>query len=301
MSSFADALTRGPLTLDGGLGTLLESQGHDLSSSLWSARLLLDEPDAIRAAHAEYFMAGARVCITSSYQVSYEGMDAAGYRRSEVDAVLARSVLLARDARSDAGLSQDEAWVAASVGPFGASRADGSEYTGAYGLDVDQLRAWHRPRLRVLADARPDVIAVETVPSLAEVEALCLELSGLGVPAWISVTIANGALRSGESLAEAFAVADAVEEVVAIGVNCCDIGEVSAALGVQQRVSDKPAVVYPNSGEQWHARGRRWSGTANEISASASEWIAGGARLLGGCCRVGPDQISAIAEAVAKA
>lgn len=291
---------RSPLTLDGGLGTLLESHGHDLSSSLWSARLLLDDPDAIRAAHAEYFAAGARVAITSSYQVSYEGMDAAGYRRDEVDALLTRSVRLARDARVDAGLTENEAWVAASVGPFGASRADGSEYTGAYGLDVARLREWHRPRLRALADAGPDVIAVETVPASAEVEALCLELSGLGVPAWISVTVAGAALRSGESLAEAFALADAVDEVVAIGVNCCDVDEVSVALDVLRCVSAKPAVVYPNSGEQWHAKGRRWSGTASAISESTPEWIARGARLVGGCCRVGVDEVAGIAEAVAK-
>ena len=207
MSSFADAVAAGPVVLDGGLGTLLESHGHDLSSSLWSARLLVEDPDAIRRAHAEYFAAGARVAITSSYQVSYEGLDAAGLSRRDADAVLARSVELARQAREDSGLSPDEAWVAASVGPYGASRADGSEYTGDYGLDVAQLREWHRPRLQTLAAAAPDAIAIETIPSLAELEAVCRELDGLGVPAWVSVTISDGRLRSGDSLAEAFALA----------------------------------------------------------------------------------------------
>ena len=150
MSSFVDAVAAGPVVLDGGLGTLLESHGHDLSSSLWSARLLVEDPGAIRRAHAEYFAAGARVAITSSYQVSYEGLDAAGLSRRDADAVLARSVELARQAREESGLSPDEAWVAASVGPYGASRADGSEYTGDYGLDIAQLREWHRPRLQTL-------------------------------------------------------------------------------------------------------------------------------------------------------
>ena len=297
MSSFADALAAGPVVLDGGLGTLLESHGHDLSSSLWSARLLVEDPGAIRRAHAEYFAAGARVAITSSYQVSYEGLDAAGLSRRDADAVLARSVELARQAREESGLSPDEAWVAASVGPYGASRADGSEYTGDYGLDIAQLREWHRPRLQTLAAAAPDAIAIETIPSLAELEAVCREIDGLGVPAWVSVTISDGRLRSGDSLADAFALAGSAPGVIAAGVNCCDLSEVSGALGELGR--RLPGVAYPNSGEVWHADSREWSGAASAIASNAGEWVAEGAHLIGGCCRVGPDQIARIAHAVA--
>jgi len=297
VSSFADALAAGPVVLDGGLGTLLESHGHDLSSSLWSARLLVEDPGAIRRAHAEYFAAGARVAITSSYQVSYEGLDAAGLSRRDADAVLARSVELARQAREESGLSPDEAWVAASVGPYGASRADGSEYTGDYGLDIAQLREWHRPRLQTLAAAAPDAIAIETIPSLAELEAVCREIDGLGVPAWVSVTISDGRLRSGDSLADAFALAGSAPGVIAAGVNCCDLSEVSGALGELGR--RLPGVAYPNSGEVWHADSREWSGAASAIASNAGEWVAEGAHLIGGCCRVGPDQIARIAHAVA--
>jgi homocysteine S-methyltransferase len=295
VSSFAAALAAGPIVLDGGLGTLLESHGHDLSSSLWSARLLVDDPSAIRRAHAEFFAAGARVATTSSYQVSYSALDAVGFRRGDVDALLDRSVQLGRDGREEAGLTEGEAWVAASVGPFGASRADGSEYTGDYGLDVAQLREWHRPRLQALAAAEPDVIAVETVPALAEIEAICREIEGIGIPTWMSVTVADGAMRSGDPLAEAFAVARSVPEVVAIGVNCCDPDDVHPALAMLAGV---PGVVYPNSGERWQAESRNWTGEASDIAARAGEWIAGGARLVGGCCRTGPDQISAIARTV---
>ncbi|WP_314502552.1 homocysteine S-methyltransferase [uncultured Microbacterium sp.] len=297
MSSFADALADGPVVLDGGLGSLLEAHGRDLSSSLWSARLLLDEPDAIRRAHAEYFAAGARVAISSSYQVSYAALEEAGVDRSGTDDLLVRSVELARQARADSGLTPEEAWVAASVGPYGASLADGSEYTGDYGLDVTQLREWHRPRLHALVAAEPDAIAIETVPSLAELEALCTELVDVGVPAWVSVTVADGRLRSGESLAEAFALAAALPEVVAIGVNCCDTAEVGAALTALG--GRRPGVAYPNSGEMWHAGARTWSGEASAIAASAGGWVDGGARLVGGCCRVGPDQINQIARALA--
>ena len=297
MSSFRDALAAGPVVLDGGLGTLLESHGHDLSSSLWSARLLLDDPEPIRRAHAEYFRAGARVAITSSYQVSYTGLEAEGLGRDDVDVLLARSVALAEQARDDAGLSAAEAWVAASVGPYGASRADGSEYTGEYDLGLAQLREWHRPRMHALAAAGPDAIAVETIPSLTELEAVCRELDGIGIPAWVSVTIADGRLRSGEPLADAFALARSVGDVVAVGVNCCEAAEVSGALAALG--GTVAGVVYPNSGEQWHADRRRWSGGASSIAAHAGDWVTGGARLVGGCCRVGPDQIADIAREVA--
>ncbi len=297
MSTFVTALESGPIVLDGGLGTLLESRGHDLTSSLWSARLLAEEPDAIRAAHAEFFAVGARVAITSSYQVSFSGLEAAGYSGEDVRALLRSSVDLAREAREEAGLTADEAWVAASVGPYGASLADGSEYTGRYDVGLAQLRAWHRPRLLELASAAPDAIAIETIPSMAELEALSREVEGLGVPVWLSVTIADGRLRSGESLTEAFALASDVPEIVAIGVNCCDTAEVRGALDVL--AARRPGVVYPNSGEVWHADEREWAGAASPVAAHVAEWVGRGAGLVGGCCRVGPDQIAAIASAVA--
>jgi len=299
MRTLADAVAAGPVVLDGGLGTLLEARGHDLTSSLWSARLLMADPDAIRRAHAEFFAAGARVAISSSYQVSYEGLRPAGLGRAEVDAILARTVALAREARIDSGLTSDEAWVAASVGPFGAARADGSEYTGSYGMTVAQLREWHRPRLHALVAAEPDLLAIETVPSLAEVEALCAEIDGLGMPVSLSVTVADGALRSGEELASAFALAASVSEVVAVGVNCCDVAEVRPAIGVAAGVTSLPFVAYPNSGEVWHADTRSWSGSGEAIPERAREWVDAGARLVGGCCRVGPAEISLLAREMA--
>lgn len=298
MSSFVDALAAGPIVLDGGLGTLLEARGNDLSSPLWSARLLVDEPSEIRAAHAEFFRAGARVAITSSYQVSYAGLATMGLAQDDADELLARSVELARRARADAGLTAAEAWVAASVGPYGASRADGSEYTGDYGLSVAELRAWHRPRLRALAAAGPDVLAIETVPSLAEVEAVCAEVAGLGVPAWLSVTVAGGRLRSGEALEDAAAPAARTEEIVAVGVNCCAVEDVAPALVRLGQATRLPLVAYPNSGERWDAGARSWSGAAASAHEHAGAWRRAGARLIGGCCRVGPDEISRIAAAV---
>lgn len=294
MTALIEALTRGPRVLDGGLGTLLESRGHDLGSSLWSARMLLDQPEVVRAAHAEFFAAGAEIAISASYQVSYERLHEEGLDRRAVDGVLQRSVQLAREARDHHG----SGWVAASVGPYGAMLADGSEYRGDYGLSVDELRAWHRPRLTALVDAAPDLLAVETIPSLAEVEAVVAEVAGRGVPAWISVTVSGGALRSGESLAEAFAVATSAPEVIAVGVNCCDPAEVAPAAATARATTALPFVAYPNSGEQWDAKNRRWMGHPGFAEPAVQEWLDAGVQVLGGCCRVGPAQIATLAAQV---
>ena len=219
-TSLRDTIASRPVVLDGGLATLLERHGHDLSSDLWSARLLRDDPAAIERAHREFFEAGAEVATTASYQVSFEGFGATGVDRDEVEQLLRRSVSLAAAARDAAA---PDGWVAASVGPYGAVLADGSEYRGDYDLDVAGLRAFHRPRLDVLASTvgeGADVLAIETIPCLAEVEAVLAELDGTGVPAWLSLTAADGRTRQGEHLWEAFAMAADVAEVIAVGINC---------------------------------------------------------------------------------
>jgi homocysteine S-methyltransferase len=281
-----------PVVLDGGLATLLEQHGHDLSSHLWSARLLRDDPGAVEAAHREFFAAGAEVATSASYQVSFEGFGAEGAGTAEVERLLRRSVGLAaaaRDATAPGG------WVAASVGPYGAVLADGSEYRGDYDLDVAGLRAFHRPRLAVLAATvgeQADVLAIETVPCLAEVEAVLAELDGTGVPAWLSLSAAGDQTRAGEPLDEAFAMAGDVAEVIAVGVNCTTPADARTAVALAAR--HRPAVVYPNSGQGWNAEERSWEGRSAFAAADVTAWVAAGARLVGGCCRVGPQDVAAL-------
>ena len=287
------ALTRGPRgrvsVLDGGLATELEAQGADLSDALWSARVLADEPERIVAAHAAFVAAGAEIAITSSYQASFAGFERAGITHDDAAGLMRRSVALAREA----GAPQ----VAASVGPYGATLADGSEYTGRYGLTVAQLRRFHRPRLDVLASAGPDLLAVETIPTLAEVEAICAELDGLGVPAWVSVSGTASTTAAGEPLAEAFAVAAACPAVIAVGVNCVAPHVVGDAMQVAASVTSKPLVAYPNSGETWDAVRRCWTGSAEIDAGDVQSWLELGVRFVGGCCRLTPAQITSIARA----
>ncbi len=243
--------------------------------------------------HAAYFRAGAMIATTASYQASIEGFAAHGIDRDEAIGLLRRGVELAKAARDDADAG--DRYVAASVGPYGAALADGSEYRGRYGLSVAALRRWHRPRLEILAAAGADVLALETVPDVDEAEALVDLVRGIGMPAWLSYTIDGTRTRAGQPLEEAFAVAAGVPEIVAIGVNCCAPDDVLPAI----RIADigKPVIVYPNSGERWDGRRRAWTGRSRFSAQLATQWVAAGARIVGGCCRVRPADIAAVRRA----
>jgi len=286
------------LVSDGGLATELEARGHDLSDSLWSARLLMDAPEEITAAHLAFFRAGAVIATTASYQASFGGFAARGLARSDAARLMRLSVELAQAARAQVAGDGRRRWVAASVGPYGAALADGSEYRGRYGLSIAELVSWHRPRLEVLAEAGPDMLALETVPDLDEAEALMTAISGLGVPAWLTYSIHGGHTRAGQPIAEAFAIARDVPEVVAIGVNCCAPSDVLPAIAIAGEITGKPVVVYPNSGEDWDARRRSWAGSSQPTAGQPQQWVAAGARIVGGCCRVRPADIADIALAV---
>jgi len=297
MRSLPDALAVGGVILDGGLSTELEARGHDIGSELWSARLLRDDPAAIVAAHAAFAAAGAQVATTASYQATVEGFGSAGIGAAEARRLIASSVALAREGQGDG-------WVAGSVGPYGAMLADGSEYTGAYAsaLGVAGLRAFHRPRMEILAGAGADVLACETVPAAAEAEALIAEADALGVPVWLSLTTLvdpRGVVRTpqGERAADVYAMAAGVDAVVAVGVNCTAPDVVGPSI-VAAAAAGKPIVAYPNSGEGWDANGRRWTGAPGISAADVPGWFAAGARLIGGCCRVRPQHVAAIAAAL---
>ena len=291
----------GVLVADGGLATELEARGNDLSDSLWSARLLIDAPEQVRDAHLAFFRAGAVIATSASYQASFEGFADRGLDRRQAAAAMARSVELARAARAELAGDGRARWVAASVGPYGAALADGSEYRGRYGLSVRDLTAWHRPRLEALAEAGPDVLALETVPDTDEAEALMAAIAGLGLPAWLNYTIAGQRTRAGQSLADAFAIAAGVPEVVAAGVNCCAPADVPAAIAAARAATGKPVIVCPNSGENWDARRRAWAGRSRYSDGLPRQWIAAGASIVGGCCRVRPADIAVIARAAADA
>ncbi|MET9317321.1 homocysteine S-methyltransferase [Kribbella sp. NPDC003505] len=285
-----------PVILDGGLSNALEDRGHDLSDALWSARLLRDDPAEIAAVHRAYYEAGAMVATTASYQASVPGFERAGVDRSEAERLIASSVRIAREVRDEF----PGRLVAASVGPYGAMLADGSEYRGRYGVSSTVLRDFHGPRLELLAAAGPDLLAVETIPDTQEADVLAELLRDLGLPAWFSYSIEGDHTRAGQPLTEAFAI-PAVAQVIAVGINCCKPADVLPAVRTAVATTGRPAIAYPNRGESWDPIARHWVGDGTGPDTFAPDWLRAGATYIGGCCRVGPDDIRRLSSLISHA
>lgn len=300
------AIDDGPMVLDGGLATELERRGHDVSGRLWSADLLRTAPQAIERLHYDYFAAGARCAITASYQASYEGFAAIGLGADETTGLLRRSVELARAAREryrkDHPSPARRLYVAASVGPYGAISHDGAEYRGDYGLSVQQLVEFHARRFGVLAASGADLLACETIPAIDEARALAALLADHPeAVAWVSFTSPDGVHTAhGEPLLDCARLLDRVPNVIAVGVNCVKPEVVDTAIRTLKGGTGKAIVVYPNSGEHWDGPTRDWQGTPDQesLAAVAPHWIRAGARLVGGCCRIGPREIAELDEAL---
>jgi len=293
----SDLLVAGPVTVDGGLASELQARGHDLSGRLWSARVLIDDPAEIVAVHASYIAAGAQVTISSSYQCSRLALELAGRDPATADVLLRRSIELARAATAAAG--RPEVLVAASVGPYGAALADGSEYRGHYGVSHADLVAFHAGRLGVLAECGPDLFAVETIPDAVEATAVAQALAEHpGIPAWITFSCADAATTcGGDDFAGAVAALAGAPTVVAVGVNCTAPEHVLGLLQRAAQVSDLPLVAYPNAGRTWDAAARSWTGVGADVvpAAVVEQWLDAGAAMIGGCCGLGPQAVAVIA------
>ncbi|MBQ0959143.1 homocysteine S-methyltransferase [Ideonella sp. 4Y11] len=293
------------LVLDGALATELERRGADLRDALWSARLLIEQPDLIRAVHLDYFRAGADVATTASYQASFEGFARRGLSHDDAAALMRLSVRLATEARDQALAERpaDDArpapLVAASIGPYGAVLADGSEYRGHYGLDEAALIAFHRPRLQLLAASGADLLACETLPCIAEARALARLMDEVGARGWISFSARDGGhICEGDAIEDAVAAVQGHDSVVALGINCTAPQHVAELLARARTRTAKPLLAYPNAGETWDAQAKQWLPSAEcahrPFEDMAMDWAAVGARLIGGCCRTGPAQIAAL-------
>ncbi|HEY6444962.1 MAG TPA: homocysteine S-methyltransferase [Acidobacteriaceae bacterium] len=290
--------------LDGGIATELERRGCDLSGPLWSAHVLDTSPQTVAAVHLDYLRAGADCIASASYQVSARGYREIGRSGGDAACALRRSIEIAEEARATyARANPRRTWIAASLGPYGAALHNGAEYHGRYDIGFDELVAFHAERLAVVAETSADLVALETIPSLEEAQALLRALAQTpAISAWISFACRDEAhVVHGEQLAACAEAVATSPQVVAVGINCTTPRPVSALIcEARQGCGDRrPVVVYPNSGETWDAATRTWHGTADsgEFGNLARTWFDAGAQAVGGCCRTGPAHIAAVAAA----
>lgn len=294
------------LVIDGALATELEHRGHNLKDSLWSAKILLEQPEAIKQLHYDYFKAGADCVITASYQATIEGFMKRGLNEEQAIDLIKKSVRLAIEARDEFWADETnrigrlKPFVAASVGPYGAFLADGSEYRGNYGLTETELMDFHRPRMTALIEAGADMLACETIPSPIEARALVKLLGEYqGVHAWISFSCKDEAhVCEGETLKECIRQVESSPQVAAVGVNCTSPSFITTLIHEAKKATDKPILVYPNSGESYNAEYKDWNSEPvhGSFGEHARNWYEAGARMIGGCCRTSPDDIRVIAS-----
>lgn len=293
------------LVIDGALATELERRGCDLKDSLWSAKILLEQPEKIKQVHYDYFKAGADCAITASYQATIAGFAKHGLREAEAIALMQKSVALAKEARDEFWANEAnrtgraKPFVAASVGPYGAFLADGSEYRGNYGLTENELIDFHRPRMKALVEAGADILACETIPCLIEALAIAKLLQEFpNTVAWISFSACDEKhISEGQVFADCVKALEEYSQIVAIGINCTSPKYIPSLIREAKQVTEKPILVYPNSGEHYDATKSDWDGhpVYESFGAEAKEWYNAGARLIGGCCRTTPEDISVIA------
>ncbi len=293
------------LVIDGALATELERRGHDLKNDLWSAKILLEQPEAIQQVHYDYFSAGADCAITASYQATVEGFKRRGLNETEAIELIQKSVRIATAARDEfwaegsnrAGRSKP--FVAASVGPYGAFLANGEEYVGNYGLSEAELMDFHRGRMQALIEAGAELLACETIPSLIEAQAIVKLLDEFpNITAWLSFSARDDKhISEGQPFADCVRLLEDHPQVAALGINCTSPNYVSSLIRAGKQYTRKPILVYPNLGEGYDATKNDWDGHAavESFGEEARVWFNAGARMIGGCCRTTPEDIRVIA------
>ena len=294
------------MVLDGAFGTELERKGYSIKDELWSAKFLMQNPEAIAEVHADYLKAGADCITTASYQASFEGFMKKGLSEEDAKRLIQSSVFIAkltRDAfwqNSALHVKRPKPLVAASIGPYGAYLADGSEFRGDYGLDEAGLMAFHRKRLEALIETEPDILACETIPCLVEAKALCRLLENYpNTLAWMSFSAKDGThINSGESIKACAEFLQTQKQIVAIGINCTAPQYIESLIEEIKAVCDKPIIVYPNGGATYNALTKTWDGLCSNASFGKMVygWYQKGARIIGGCCQTTPEDIAHIAQ-----
>lgn len=288
-------MTDSPITLlDGGLSTALAELGHSSDGPLWTGELLLNDPESVTAAHRSFVDAGAGILITGSYQLSRDGGKLAGWSDDDVTTALRNSTTAARLASDEGTL------VASSIGPFGATLTGGAEFTGDYGIGWNLVRDFHANRLDVLLSTEPDLLAIETMPDLTEIDIILNLVSERtpDLPVWVSCTIGEvGVTRVGQPFQDVASRVEGHASAIAVGINCSAPHLIAPSLATID--TELPFIVYPNLGQTWDGASQRWIGAG--ITASTvhlAEWVALGARIIGGCCGYGTSELHELTHRV---
>ncbi|MBU0923330.1 homocysteine S-methyltransferase [bacterium] len=291
--------------LDGALGTQIQRNGHDVNDSLWSAKFLNEDTSVIKEVHKQYLEAGADCIITSSYQASIEGFLKKGFSQEKAIELIKLSINIAKEAR-------DEFWeafenkqsrvkplVAASIGPYGAYLADGSEYTGDYKISDEELKSFHKKRLEIILETNPDILACETIPSFKEAKIICDLLKYYpNTSSWITFSAKDeNYTNAGDDIKVCMTYFNKHEHISALGINCTAPQYIPMLIENIKSVSSKPIIAYPNGGSKYNPITKVWEKgelSPPEYAKLSHLWYTKGAKIIGGCCETTPNEIECI-------
>ncbi|MEP9396124.1 homocysteine S-methyltransferase family protein [Mesorhizobium sp. KR2-14] len=279
---------------DGGMGQELVRRSKGEPTPLWSAKVLMDEPDLVRGLHAEFIRAGARVITLNTYSATPERLEREGAPEL-FKPLQRRGIELAKAARDEAG----DAAIAGCLPPLFGSYAPA--LTISYEKTLDIYR-------RVVAEQADhvDLFLCETMASADEARAAVTAATESGKPVWVSWTLADHGeprLRSGESLAAANAALGDMPLAARL-INCCRPEAVDTAFADLLALGGKVGA-YANGFTAVEAL--KHGGTVDVLHARhdldpaayadfAIGWAKRGASIIGGCCEVGPEHIAALRD-----
>ncbi|EFL89627.1 homocysteine S-methyltransferase family protein [Ahrensia sp. R2A130] len=281
--------------LDGGMGQELIARSANPPSPLWSARVMLDEPEIVEAVHREYIEAGAKVLTLNSYSATPERL-ARDADASLFEPLQAKAIELAMAAKGD----HDDVKIGGCLPPlFGSYHPENAPDEGTCLATYRQIVAQQKDHV--------DVFICETLGGIRETRAAVRACAEAGVPVWCGMTAmdANGSLlRSGESVEEAAHIAKE-EGAAAVAINCSWPEAVTQAMPILV-ATGLPfggwANGFTNAGADLalggtvDGMGKRTDLDPVSYASHAMGWVEQGATIIGGCCEVGPAHIAELAK-----
>lgn len=295
-------LPPGVVLLDGGMGQELRRRSTAGDGPLWSAQVLIDAPEIVLAVHEDFIRAGARIITTNSYATTRPRMTVAGIgdRVAELNRAAGE---LARQARDTCG---EAVLIAGSLPPLYGS------YRPEQVRPFAEIEPLYREQAEILAPY-VDLFICETMSSADEARVAATAAAASGKPVWVAWTVEDSVeagarrLRSGEAIAEAARALDGLP-VSAFLANCSWPESIGAAIPELVGLGDVPAGGYANGfsaiPEGWQVtEGTARLGARRDLdpegyAGHVQSWIAAGARIVGGCCEVGPAHIARLRELI---
>ena len=283
-----------PAILDGGLSYPLEKKGLDIKNDLWVSELLISNPKAIKKAHIDYIDSGAEIITSSSYQASFNLLKNRGYDESKSKEIILKSIKILKHLKKK---YKKNFIIAASIGPYGSSLADGSEYKGLKDIDEEKVYKFYKKKVDILDKSEADLLAFETIPSFKEAKIISEIIKSAKKKCWISFSCQNEKeINDGTHIEKCCILLKNHPKVFVIGINCTPPIYISNLIQIiKKTIINKKIIAYPNSGEVYDGKKKVWRGSViRSFESYIDEWLTLGVDILGGCCRVGPEEIKII-------